>query len=125
MSLIHRSKHEPIRVGLTWEEEWRSTDKGLIISWERGRKIALESPELANRCINGELPTLVWKGGVDKPIKGEKFGSLFYLAMWQGLRNEDLNVGLKQNVTLTCSKTSVKVVFTPNLLNIEASQETK
>ena len=110
MSLIHRSKSEPIRAGLTWEEEWRSTDKGLIISWERGREKALENPELAKKCINNELPTLAWKGGLDKPIKGEKFGSLFYLATWQGLRNEDLNIDIKQDITLVCSKTSVKVV---------------
>lgn len=125
MSLIHRSIQEPIRAGLTWEEEWHATDKGLIISWERGREKALENPELATKCINNELPTLAWKGGVDKPIKGEKFGSLFYLATWQGLRNEDLNIDLEQDVTLVCSKTNVKVIFTSNLLSIEALQATE
>ena len=125
MSLIHRSKYEPIRAGLTWEEEWRSTDKGLIISWERGREKASENPELAKKCIDNELPTLAWKGGLDRPIKGEKFGSLFYLATWQGLRNEDLNIDIEQDITLVCSKTSVKVMFTPHLLSIEASQDAK
>ncbi|MGB2833934.1 MAG: hypothetical protein WBC07_13380 [Methylotenera sp.] len=102
---------------------WRDSDNGLIVSWERGRDKALEDPELAQKCLNGELPTLAWKGGVDKPIKGKKYGSLFYLATWQGLRGEDLNVDLDLEVTLTCSKTNVQVIFTPNLLAVEASLE--
>jgi len=127
MTLIHRAKQEPKRTGLTWEGMWRGADNGLIVSWERGRDKALENPELAQKCLKGELPTLAWKGGVDKPIKGKKYGSLFYLATWQGLRGEDLNLDLDLDldleVTLTCSRTNVQVVFTPNLLAAEASLE--
>ncbi len=119
MTRIFRSVKEPIRAGLTWEEMWRGSDNGLITSWERGREKAIEVPELAEKCLNGELPVLVWKGGLEKAIKGEKLGSLFYLAMWQGLRGEDLSIELVQNTTLSCSKTNVLVTFTPNLIDAE------
>lgn len=119
MARIFRSLNEPIRTNLTWDGMWRGSDNGLIICWERGREKSLESPELAEKCLNGELPVLVWKGGLDKEIKGEKLGSLFYLAMWQGLRGEDLDIELLQNTTLRCSKTKVQVTFTANLMDAE------
>ncbi len=123
MSIIHRSKQEPIRSGLSWEEMWQASDRGLVISWERGRMKSLENPELAKRCLNGELPVLPWKGGVDKSIKGKKYGSLLYLAMWQGLRNEDLNVDMSNEVTLICTKSNVQVTYSPNLIALEANQQ--
>lgn len=69
------------------------------------------------------MPVLAWKGGVDKKIKGKKYGSLFYLATWQGLRGEDLNINQHEEVSLICSKTMVKVTFTPNLLTYETSKQ--
>lgn len=34
-----------------------------------------------------------WKGSVEnKTIKGEKYGTLYYLAQWQGLRGENLDI---------------------------------
>ena len=59
--------------------------------WEVGRELREKKPELARRAENGELPALGWKGGVEtKTKKGEIYGTLFYLAQWQGLRGDDL-----------------------------------
>ena len=117
---IYRSIEEPNRKVLTWEELWKSADNGLIACWERGREKAIESPELSEYCKNGELPVLAWKGGVEKKVKVKKYGSLFYLATWQGLRGEDLNINLIEDAQITCSKTGVKVTFTLKILSYEA-----
>ncbi len=119
---FYRSIEEPNRKGLTWEELWKSSDNGLICCWEQGRTKALDNPKLAEFCRNGELPILAWKGGVDKKIKGKKYGSLFYLATWQGLRGEDLNINQHKDITIICAKTNVEVIFTPNLLTYETSK---
>jgi hypothetical protein len=120
---IYLSIEEPNRKGLVWEKIWKGPDNGLIACWERGRVKAADNPDLAESCKNGELPVLAWKGGVDKKIKGKKYGSLFYLATWQGLRGEDLNINQHEEVSLICSKTMVKVTFTPNLLTYETSKQ--
>lgn len=110
---ITRSIQKPKREGLSWTELWQDEDKGLILCWELGRKIREKEPELAQRAENGELPPLGWKGGVEKRIKaGEKIGTLFYLAQWQGLRGENLDINLDDEPTLICSRTGVKVTFT-------------
>jgi len=109
---IYRSYKEPIREGLSWEELWRGEDEGLITCWEVGRKIRERDPDLAKRVENGELPILGWKGGVEKKIKKKKYGTLNYLAAWQGLRGEDLDIDLSQEPELICSKTGMKVIYT-------------
>jgi hypothetical protein len=119
---LFRSIEEPNRKGLIWEELWKGSDNGLIACWEQGRVKASDNPELAESCKNGELPILAWKGGVNKKIKGKKYGSLFYLATWQGLRGEDLNINQHQDITVICAKTKVEVIFTPNLLTYETSK---
>ena len=119
---LSRSIQEPKREGLSWKERWSGLDNGLIACWERGREKALENPELAERAKNGELVVLAWKGGVEKKIKGKKYGSLSYLATWQGLRGEDLKINQNEEISIACSKTNVEVIFTPNLLSYEASK---
>ena len=110
---IFRSCHEPIRKDPSFEERWRGSDKGLITCWEVGRRKSIESPELAERAKNGELPVLGWKGGVEKKIKKkEKYGSLNYLAQWQGLRGENLDIDLTEEREIVCSKTGMKVIYT-------------
>ena len=110
---IHRSYKEMKREGLSWEERWRGEDRGLITCWEIGREIREKEPELAQRAENGELPVLGWKGGVEKKTKkGKKYGTLHYLAQWQGLRGEDLNIDLSAEPVITCSRTGVNVIFT-------------
>jgi hypothetical protein len=110
---IHRSWKEPKREGLSWGERWEGDDRGLITCWEVGREIREKEPELAKRAENGELPVLGWKGGVEKRTKqGVKYGTLSYLALWQGLRGEDLDMDLSEEPELICSKTGMKVIYT-------------
>lgn len=110
---IHRSISEPIREIQNWEERWKDRDEGLIACWERGREKSREDPALAARAHEGQLVVLAWKGGVEKAIKKkQKFGTLYYLAMWQGLRGEDLDIDLTEEVSLTCTATGMAVVFT-------------
>ena len=56
---------------------------------------------------------MVWKGGVEKRLKiMEKYGTLNYLAQRQGLRGEDLNIDVSEELELICSKTGMKVIYT-------------
>lgn len=119
---LSRSINEPKRNGLSWNEKWKGADNGLIVCWERGRDKALEDPELAIAAKNGQLIVLAWKGGIEKKIKGKKYGSLSYLATWQGLRGEDLKINKNEEISITCTKTNVEVIFTPNLLSYESSK---
>jgi hypothetical protein len=110
---IYRSCNEPKREGLSWDDLWRGPDKGLIKCWEVGRDMREKDPELAERARNGELPVLGWKGGVDKKIiKKGKYGTYNYLALWQGLRGDDLNIDLSEEREIICSRTEMKVVYT-------------
>lgn len=110
---IHRSIAEPIRLNANWEERWNGVDQGLVACWERGREKSLEDSALASQTRNGQLVLLPWKGGVEKALKKkQKYGTLYYLAMWQGLRGEDLNIDTEEEAVLTCTKTKMTVVFT-------------
>lgn len=109
---VYRSITEPNRIGLSWDETWKEADAGLIACWERGREKAIEDMELADCVRRGELPVLAWKGGVEKKIKTKKYGTLKYLAQWQGLRGEDLDIHMDKEVELVCSKAGMAVTFT-------------
>lgn len=109
---IYRSISEPIRVDPTSDERWRESDKGLIFCWENGRALAEDQPKLAKRAKKGELPMLSWKGGVKRhPKKKKKSGSFCYLAQWQGLRGQDLEIDLAEKYTLKCARSGVKVTY--------------
>ena len=117
--LIQRSRAKPARSNLSWHDIWEGPDSGLIKNWEIGRKLAIQNPDLASRTLAGELPPLNWKGGSDRTlVKREKFGSLRYLAQWQGLRGEDLSINLDAEVTIKCVKTHMIVTFTPDIRKI-------
>ena len=88
----------------------------MIACWERGRDKKQEAPALAIKALNGQLVPLPWKGGVEKALKTkQKYGSLNYLAMWQGLRGEDLNIDTEEEFVLICTATNMTVVFTNDL----------
>ena len=54
-----------------------------------------------------------WKGGSDKALKsGKRIGSLNYLATWQGLRGDDLDIDPDAAPALTCTRFQTKVTFT-------------
>ena len=113
---INRSIVEPVRLNPNWEERQGDFTQGLITSWERGREKSIEEPALASRALNGELVVLPWRGGVEKEIQKKlKFGAFNYLAMWQGLRSEDLNIDVEDEPELTCTATKMTVVFTTDL----------
>lgn len=78
---VTRSIDEPIRKDLSFQKRWNQDDKGLIISWEQGRKLAKDNPDLSQKAKDGDLIELAWRRG-----------SWYYLAMWQGLRGEDLDI---------------------------------
>ncbi|PLC54964.1 hypothetical protein CR155_05790 [Pollutimonas nitritireducens] len=110
---LKRCVTEPLRKDLSINELWHGTDNGLIACWERGREVSSEVPELATRARMGQLVPLPWKGGVEKVIKTKsKMGTLRYLAMWQGLRGEPLDIDTTDEPTFQCSKFKVSVTFT-------------
>jgi hypothetical protein len=112
-AIVQRAIHQPIRSSLVWKDTWESSDGGLIKCWEIGRQRALADPDLAQRCRDGQLPVLGWKGGHSRVLKKNvKFGSLNYLAQWQGLRTEDLHIDRRVEITLTCSITGMHTTFT-------------
>ncbi len=117
MSRVFRSINEPLRKrDLTWEERWAGPDAGLITCWEVGRRLRDSDPTLVDRVMRGELPSLGWKGGVEKPTKKMWiYGTLYYLAQLQGLRGEDLNIDTSTEPELVCSKTMVRVIYTRDL----------
>ena len=110
---VYKSIVEPVRQGLTWEERWTAEDKGLITCWERGREKRAEDPLLAAQADAGQLVLLPWKGGVEKALKKkQKYGTLYYLAMWQGLRGTDLRIATAGETVVKCTATDMEVVFT-------------
>lgn len=112
--VLQRSIHEPIREGLDWKSLWQGPDRGLIWCWERGRQYQIEEPDRAARARNGELVLDGWRGGVEKKLKDankRKYGTLEYLATWQGMRGEDLNIDLDGEYTVVCSRFQQAVVF--------------
>lgn len=114
-SHIYRSISESERKDLSWEERWRGLDNGLINCWEVGRRLREQKPELAEKAEQGELPTLGWKGGLAEGVKiKKKYGSLNYLAQWQALRGEDLDIDLSIEREITCCRTQAIVTFTPD-----------
>ena len=110
---ISRLISEPIRENISMDQRWKGDDGGFIACWERGREKSKEAPELAEMARKGQLIPLPWKGGVEKAIKTKaKIGTLQYLAMWQGLRGDDLHIDTEDEPTLRCTEHGVTVVFT-------------
>ena len=112
---LHRSINHPLRLITDWHELWEGDDGGLIACWECGRTTGPKKPEMAMQALAGEFVSLPWKGGLDPenvPKTKIKFGSLKYLAMWQGLRNEDLSIDTEHASVLICTATNVAVTFT-------------
>ncbi|CAM3937352.1 hypothetical protein BOMU111920_01495 [Bordetella muralis] len=109
--VIERSAQASNRTGLSNKQLWHGEDGGLIACWERGKELAREQPNLAERARKGELVVLPWKGGVEAAIKGRKYGSHRYLAMWQGLRGDDLHIHPDSEVEMSCPVHKAKVIF--------------
>lgn len=109
--------------GESWEERWGGQDRGLICSWHRGIEKVREAPELCQQAMRGELPSLPWVGGGKFIKAGKRVGSLHYLAMWQGLRGEDLNIDTTRGRIIRCSLTGMVVTFTGDIRAIWKATE--
>ena len=110
----------------TWAERWEAPDRGLLVSWARGVEKSKETPTLSEAALRGELPPLAWKGGGDKAIKaGKRIGSLYYLAMWQELRGDPLDIETDSPLTLTCGRFQTQVTFTQDVqkLGVATAEE--
>lgn len=112
MRIQRSASNPPDLTHSSHDDLWRGADRGMIVSWASGMRLAAQRPELAASALRGELPVLPWKGGLKVAIKGKKYGALWYLAMWQGLRGEDLDIEIGREVHLTCTKTGGAVTFT-------------
>lgn len=112
---IYKSISEPIYDNPDYADRIDGYDKGLINAWNVGRRLAATDPDIAAKARNGELPVLGVKGGVERKIQQDKIGSLWYLATWQGLRGEDLDIDMGAEIEMVCSKTGVKVLYTFDL----------
>jgi hypothetical protein len=117
---VQRAKTEPLGINPDWTARWGSPEAGLITSWQRGRELAEQDPDLADAARRGELVPLSWKGGVTQPARGarpprRKYGSFHYLAMWQGLRGDDLDIDTEAAPERACSRYGTVVVFTDDL----------
>lgn len=113
--LITASSINPPVLGDSWEERQEGLDKGLISAWIAGRDMRERDSSLSQSALRGELPTLPFKGGVEKKMKGSKIGALQYLAMWQGLRGDDLHITLGSRPIMRCTRTGVQVYFTDDV----------
>ena len=121
---INRSITEPIRINMSTNQLWKSYDKGIILSWENGRRMALSNPKLVQDVLDGVLPSLGWKGGINmtlkdgnesSPLYKYKLGSYHYLAQIQGLRNDNLSIDYSSRLSLVCSRTHITIEFTDDL----------
>ena len=121
---ISRSIDSPKRETQDFSTLWDGEDQGLIACWERGREKALESPELAAQAKLGELVLLPWRGGVEKVIKTKnKYGSLRYVAMWQGMRGDDLDLDTEKEFQIICTRTGVPVTYTYDVSKFGPEQD--
>ena len=111
--MVHRRATEALRLGLSWDALWNGEDQGLIAAWEAGRVLASTRPDLSRLVLAGQFPTLPWKGGFDQAPKAKiRYGTLLYLAMWLGLRGEDLLLDTDQETTRVCPLSGLRITFT-------------
>lgn len=114
--IVRESIANPPLMRERYEDRLEGPDKGLVNAWLAGISKRRESPELAARARNGELPILPYRGGVEKAIKARnKIGSLHYVAMWLGLRGEDLSLDMNAEPTLVCLRTGVAITYTMDI----------
>lgn len=112
MNKIYQSINTPIIFENDYDVRINGADRGVINAWMVGRDLARRDLGLVDRVRAGELPPLVFKGGVEKKVKGSKVGSLWYLAEWQGLRGDGLDIDVDDDIEMVCARTGVKVLFT-------------
>jgi hypothetical protein len=124
--LIQASVNNPPAFEHDYDRRLKGPDHGLINAWIAGIRYAKEHPDLAARAQAGELPVLPYRGGVERSIKTRnKIGALQYVAMWQGLRHQDLHLDTESEPVMTCQRTGVPVTFTLDIKKLFAQTETE
>jgi len=124
--IIRQSASAPPPVCEDYAQRNEGPDQGLINAWLAGLAMGRDTPSLAVKARAGELPVLPFRGGIDEPIKAKnKIGSLLYLAMWQGLRGEDLAIDTESEPTMKCTSTGVPVRYTLNAQKLIAASKTQ
>lgn len=130
--IVRHSAANPPPEARRYEDRMDGPDKGIINAWLAGlakRREALtagQSDALSwvRKAEADELPVLPYRGGLDAAIKRQdKIGSLLYLAMWQGLRGNDLLIDMATEPVLVCSRTGVPVLFTLNIEKLLGTAE--
>ena len=120
---VQRPISEPPRVNPGWDQRWGGPRAGFITCWERGRELAMQDPALAEAARAGILVPLSWKGGGSKRTKpNRRYGCFYYLATWQGLRGEYLNINTEAPLQLRCAKHDMLVTFTDDLSLLERNK---
>jgi hypothetical protein len=117
---VQRSKTEPPRANPSWAVRWGTFSAALVTCWERGRELAIQDASLAAAARDGELVPLSWKGGIAPPARSgsapkRKYGSFYYLATWQGLRGDDLDIDTAGSPQRICSRNGTVVTFTDDV----------
>ena len=111
--LLNHAFSNPPPMASDYALRMEGPDKGLINAWLAGIAMRREDSILQRQALAGELPPLPYRGGVERALKlKQKIGALHYLAMWQGLRGEDLSIDTDSEPELVCTRTGVLVLFT-------------
>lgn len=122
--LIQESIQSPPAAEPDWHKRWEGPDKGLICAWLQGIDKAQHDADMAQCARNGELPVTAFRGGIVKALKNRdimKLGALHYVAYWQGLRGEDLDIDQDTEPQLTCSRTGMTFVYTGDTAKLLAA----
>lgn len=105
--------HDPPPINEDYTLRIDGPDRGLINAWLAGLEKRKEWPEVIAKVSAGELPPLPFRGGIAEEIQTKKkVGHLWYVAMWHGLRGDDLNLSTGAELVMVCSRTGVSVLFT-------------
>lgn len=97
---------------------------GIVNAWLAGLEHRRSNVAWRTAAEAGELPVLPYRGGVERKIKKKlKIGALHYLAMWQGLRGENLNIDTDKEPVITCSRFGVMVQYTFDFSKFEESAD--
>lgn len=114
LMLLKHAFANPPPMAADYAERMEGPDQGIVNAWLAGIAMRRDT-ECAQQAsaLAGELPVLPYRGGVERKLKiKQKIGALHYLAMWQGLRGDDLDIDTETEPELICTKTGVLVLFT-------------
>lgn len=120
--IVTHSAQDPPSISSDYAVRMEGPDQGIINAWVTGLAKRTNAPDVAAKTAAGELPILPFRGGVEAAIKAKsKVGHLLYVAMWQGLRGEDLDIDADSEISMTCTRTGVRVLYTMDYEKLRTS----